>query len=477
MDVIKGFPEHFLWGGAVAANQCEGAYDVGGKGWSIADIEPYQPSLDRKKILGFQHTREDIEKALQDQENYYPKRHGIDFYHTYDEDLQLMQDMGMKCFRTSIAWSRIFPRGDEASPNEEGLAFYDRLIDQIIAHGMEPIITLSHYETPLAITLEYGGWKNRKVIDMFMKYAQCVMTRYQDKVTYWIPFNQINLTYLGSFIPFAMLEDEATTQDCWQALHHQFIANALCVKLARSLNPNMKIGMMVADTIAYSKTCDPKDMMATVKKNQMQYFFCDVMLRGKYPRYSYAYFEEHQIDLSFAYGDEEILQSYPCDFFSLSYYYSKVNTAQHSDHPFDVDKNPYLKESEWGWEIDPIGLRNTLNQYYDRYQVPIMIAENGLGMEDVVEADGSIHDVERISYLRQHIEQMKLACMDGVELFAYCMWSPIDIISCSTSEISKRYGFIYVDLDDMGKGSGKRICKDSFAWYQTVIASNGEQLD
>lgn len=475
---IKHFPDNFLWGCAVAANQCEGAYDVDGKGYSIADIEAYQPLKDRTRLLGFTHTKADIEAAIQDTQGYYPKRHGINFYHRFDEDLALMEGMGMKCFRTSIAWSRIFPRGDEEEPNEAGLAFYDRLIDSIIAHGMEPIITISHYEMPIALTLEYGGWQNRQVVELFMRYAETVLNRYGHKVRYWIPFNQINLIYLGNFIPFGMPDDgkEPLQSDCFQALHHQFIANALCVKLGHKINPEMQIGMMLADTIAYPKTCDPNDLMSTVKKNQMQYFFCDVMLRGVYPRSCWDYFERHEIEITFAQGDEELLKAYPSDFLSFSYYYSKVHTARHSDHPYDVEANPYLKTSQWGWDIDAIGFRNTMNNYYDRYHTPIMIAENGLGATDTIEADGKIHDSYRIAYLQAHIDQMKLAIQDGVEVFAYCMWAPIDIVSCSTSEMSKRYGFIYVDLDDEGKGSGKRLRKDSYDWYRRVIASNGEEL-
>lgn len=471
------FPDNFLWGGAIAANQAEGAWNEHRKGISIADVELYNANLDRKKIHGFTHTLDEIKTVLNDEEGYYPKRYAIDFYHTFKEDLALMKEMGMKCFRTSINWTRLFPNGDEELPNEDGLKFYDELIDEIIKNGMEPIITISHYEMPLYLVINYDGWNNRKVIDFFMNYAKVVMNRYKDKVKYWIPFNQINLTYCGLFIPFGILEDqvENTENATWQALHHQFLANALCVKYAKEINPEMKIGMMLADTVVHPKTCKPEDLMSTLKKNQMQHVFCDVMLNGEYPRHLNRYFDEHKISFEMERGDEEILKLYPSDFMSFSYYYSKVNTAQHSDHPYDLDKNPYLDESEWGWEIDPIGIRNALNNYYDRYKKPIMIAENGLGWIDKVE-DGTVHDDYRIKYLGDHIAQMKEAIKDGVELFAYCMWSPIDIVSCSTSEMSKRYGFIYVDIDDLGNGSKQRLRKDSFYWYQKVISSNGEEL-
>ncbi|WP_066500946.1 glycoside hydrolase family 1 protein [Abyssisolibacter fermentans] len=473
------FPKNFLWGGAIAANQAEGAWDVGGKGVCAADIHRYNPKIDRKTLHSGDFSLKDIEFALKDKESYFPKRYGINFYHTYKEDLKLLAKTGMNCFRTSINWSRIFPNGDDLEPNEEGLKFYDDLFDEIRKNGMEPLITLSHYEMPINLSLKYGGWSNRKLIEFFTRYCEVCFKRYKDKVKYWILVNQINLIFFESFNALGIPSDTVKNleQAKFQGLHHEFVACAKATKIAHEINSEFKIGMMFADCTAYPATCKPEDVLATVKKNQMQYFFGDVLLRGKYPKYCNRFFNERNITIHMESGDEEVLSENTADFMSISYYYTKINSAENSTDLGDLSKNPYLKESIWGWEIDPVGLRTNLNKYYDRYGKPIIIAENGIGALDTVESDGSIHDDYRIDYLKQHVEQMKEAIKDGVELIGYCPWGPIDIISCSSAEMSKRYGFIYVDLDDLGKGTGKRIKKDSFEWYKRVIASNGEFLD
>ena len=480
-QVPKGFKDHFLWGGAVAACQIEGAYDVDGRGLSTSDIHAYDSRMDRAHIeKEGGGTLEGIMAAMNDTTSYFPKRHGIDFYHTYKEDLALLQELGLKAFRTSISWSRIFPRGDEEEPNEKGLEFYDHLIDEIIRCGMKPIITMSHYDIPLYLVTEYGGFGNRKMIDFFVKYAKVLLERYKGKVKYWIVCNQVNLVPTVQFGSLGIYDDQAENMEelMYQAVHNQFVAGAKVVELGKTIDPDALLGTMVADGTFYPATCDPKDVVLTMKKNRMQYYFTDVQLRGEYPVYALRYFEENGIHLHIEDGDEELLKRNPMQFLAISYYSSKVvDHKKNTIKAFDGSQNPYLEPTPWEWRADPLGFYNCLSQYWDRYQVPIMIAENGLGALDIVEEDESIHDGYRIDYLRKHIEQLKECVKDGVDILAYLSWGPIDIVSSSSAEMSKRYGYIYVDLDDLGEGSGKRFKKDSFYWYQRVIQSNGETLE
>lgn len=478
----KGFPKDFLWGGAVAACQIEGAWDVDGRGPSTSDIHLYDKRMDRAHIeKEGGGTLKDIKAALEDKEGYYPKRYGIDFYHTYKEDLAYMKEMGFKAFRTSISWSRIFPKGDEEEPNEAGLQFYDNLIDEIIKDGMVPVITMSHYDIPLYLVTEYGGFGNRKVIDFFVRYANVLLERFKGKVKYWIVCNQVNLVPTVQFGSLGIYDDQTTPDKMeelmYQAVHNQFVACAKVKEMAKDIDPDAILGTMVADGTMYPATCKPEDIVMTMKKNRMQYFFTDVQLRGEYPVYALRYFEEKGIHLDITEEDERLLKENPLEFLAISFYYTRiVDSTKNSMTPFEGEQNPYLKPTPWEWRADPLGLYNSLSQYWDRYQVPLMIAENGLGALDTVEEDGSIHDDYRIDYLRQHIEQMRNAIEDGAEVIAYLSWGPIDIVSSSSAEMSKRYGYVYVDLDDFGKGSGKRLKKDSFYWYKKVIASNGEEL-
>lgn len=472
----KGFPKDFLWGGAIAANQAEGAWDVDGKGPSQADIEILPEEYSRKEVLGFAHTKEEISRALADKEGYYPKRYTIDFYHTFDSDLELMKEMGFKCFRTSFNWPRISPTGMESEPNEEGLKYYDRLIASMLDKGIEPVMTVSHYEMPTYLCQNYNGWYSRETIDCFLKYCKVLFERYQDKVKYWIMINQINLAEdWGEFGSLGLLKDCCTDNRrsaVYQALHHQFVASAKAKKLAKGINSDMQIGMMNGDDHVYPATCKPEDVIAAMKRNQMNVYFCsDVLARGEYPGYAVRYFAEHDISFTVTAEDEKVIKENTIDFFALSYYFSGVLSAE---NPELREQNPYIEKSIWGWATDPQGLRNSLNQYWDRYGVPIFIAENGLGALDEVTPEGEIHDDYRINYLAAHIREMKEAVQDGVNVFGYASWGPIDIVSCSQGEMSKRYGYIYVDLDDRGQGSGKRMKKDSFYWYQKVIESNGE---
>lgn len=475
--VPNGFPENFLWGGAFAANQMEGAFDIDGKGWCVADINEYVDNVALDKKYNGEITTQYIKEAMESNDRIFPKRWGIDFYHTYKEDLKLLKELGLKTFRTSINWARIYPNGIEEEPNEAGLKFYDDLFDEIIKNDMVPMITISHYEMPLYLTTEYKGWYSREVIDFFVKYCQTIFDRYAGKVNHWIIVNQINLIIHESFNHLGVAEDvvDDLLSAKYQAVHNEMVACALATKYAHENYPGMQIGMMLCGGPAYAATCKPEDVLATLRRNQMEYFYSDVLLRGYYPGYAFRFFEERSINVEFGEGDEEALKN-TADFFSFSYYYTRICDKESYEKDNSAYRNPELPANPWGWTIDPIGLRILLNEFYDRYQKPIYITENGVGYFDKLEEDGTIHDPYRVEYFKAHIEQMKEAIKDGVDLRGYYAWGPLDIVSCSSSEMSKRYGFIYVDLDDHGKGSGKRIKKDSFAWYQNVIRTNGEEL-
>lgn len=479
-DYRHDFPDGFLWGGAFAACQFEGAYQEGGRGMSTSDVHMYSKNLSRSHVAKEGGgTKAEIEQYAKDTTNWYPKRYGIDFYHTYKSDLALLKEMGFKTLRTSISWSRIFPNGDEEEPNEEGLKFYDDLIDEIRKDGMEPIITMSHYDIPLHLVLQYGGWANRKLIEFFTRYARVLLNRYKGKVKYWIVFNQINLLQFCSWGSIGLLDDYSDNleETKFQAVHHQFVACALVKQMAEEIDPGTMIGTMAADCTFYPYTCRPEDVVFTMQRNRMEYFYTDVQFRGKYPDYAKRYFEKHDIHLNVMDGDEELIHKYPMEFLAISYYASYcVDSKTCTDNPRDTVQNPNLKPTPWEWRMDPLGFYNCLSQYWDRYQKPLLIGENGLGALDTVESDGSIHDDYRIDYYRQHIQQLKECIKDGVDIIAYCAWAPIDIVSSSTAEMSKRYGFVYVDRDDLGNGTNKRSKKDSFYWYKKVIESNGNNL-
>lgn len=482
--VRKGFPEHFLWGGGVAACQIEGAYDVDGRGLSTSDVQAYDPdNIKKKSIIDPEGggTRASILKAAADTSDIYPKRRGIDFYHTYKEDLALLKEMGFTCFRTSICWTRIFPNGDEELPNEKGLKFYDNLIDEIIKNGMEPIITIYHYDMPLKLALENKGFTSRKTVDAFMKYARTILERYKDKVKYWIVFNQINCSGFIRLGGIGVCDDDFENMEeaTYQAVHNQLVASALVKKAALEINPDMMIGIMNGDGPTYPATCRPADMNLNYRVDRLNnFYYTDVAFFGEYPEYIKRYFNEHGVNLVMEEGDEEILKNYTMDFFATAYYSTMiVDSDKHEYKPSSMEQNPYLTPTRWDWRADPVGFYYSLNRYWDRYHKPIIVAENGLGMVDTLTEDKKVHDEGRIEFLRDHIYQMRESIKDGVDIIAYCAWGPIDIVSSSTGEMDKRYGFIYVDLDNFGKGSGERIKKDSFEWYKKVIASNGEDLD
>lgn len=471
-------PENFLWGGAIAANQCEGAYLEDGKGMSPVDILP--GGALRKEALS------DAKRAMDTDYGYYPSHVSIDFYHRYKEDIKLFKEMGFKCLRTSISWARIFPNGDDQAPNEEGLKFYDSLIDELIANGIEPVITINHFDTPLELTKKYGGWKNRKLIGFYLNYCKVIFNRYKGKVKYWMTFNEINMIlHIPSFGGGLIFEEgENVNQIKYQGAHHQLVASALATKLGHEIDPENKIGCMLAAGPIYPYTCNPEDILEAQARNRDNYFFIDVQARGKYPAYANRMFEEMGFNIEITEEEKKILAENTVDYVAFSYYSSRLRSADPvvmsqklTGNAFKSLPNPYLKQSEWGWTIDPVGLRITMNELYDRYQKPLFIVENGLGAVDKVEEDGSINDDYRIEYLRKHIEQMKEGIKDGVELIGYTPWGCIDLVSASTGEMSKRYGFIYVDKDDNGNGTLERRKKKSFDWYKKVISTNGENLE
>ncbi|QKJ87566.1 6-phospho-beta-glucosidase [Paramixta manurensis] len=462
---MKVFPQDFLWGGAIAANQVEGAYLSDGKGISTADVLP-------NGIFGELKERQANDRAIKDI--------AIDFYHRYPQDIALFAEMGFTCLRISIAWSRIFPEGDEAQPNEAGLAFYDALFDELAKYGIQPLVTLSHYEMPWALVQRYGGWGNRKLIAFFERYARTVFTRYQHKVKLWLTFNEINMS-LHAPLTGVGIADNSSKTAIYQAIHHQLVASARVVKACHEIIPDAKIGNMLLGGLTYPLSCKPQDVLAAQQQNHRWLFFGDVQCRGYYPGYMLRYFRENHIALTFADEDSEDLK-HTVDFVSFSYYMSGCATAEaelnqrQRGNILDMVPNPHLPRSEWGWQIDPVGLRILLNRLWDRYQKPLFIVENGLGAVDKVEADGSIHDDYRIRYLNDHLVQVAEALEDGVMILGYTSWGPIDLVSASKAEMSKRYGFIYVDRDDRGEGNLARLRKQSFYWYQEVIGSQGGSL-
>jgi len=471
-------PKGFLWGGATAANQCEGGYNEGGRGLANVDVAPHGP--ERRLVC------RGLRKMLSFEDGYYyPAQKGIDFYHHYKEDIALFGEMGFKTFRLSIGWTRIFPNGDEATPNEEGVAFYRSVFEECHKYGIEPLVTITHFDMPIYLIKKYGGWKNRVLIDFYKKLVTVLFTEYKDLVTYWLTFNEINMILHMPFMGAGLVFEEGENRDqaIYQSVHNELVASAWATKIGHDIDPNNKIGCMLAAGDFYPLTSDPKDIWLAKCTDRDNLMFIDVQARGYYPNYALKQFERDGLDIGMTEEDEKILRENTVDFVSLSYYNTRC-VSTHDDvelvqgNAFGGVKNPYLKRSEWGWAIDPLGLRITLNTLWDRYQKPLFIVENGLGAKDVVEEDGSINDDYRINYLRDHIKAMDDAVnKDGVVLWGYTPWGCIDLVSAGTGEMSKRYGFIYVDRDDAGNGTFKRSRKKSFYWYKKVIASDGADLD
>lgn len=477
------FREDFLWGGATAANQCEGAWDADGKGISVSDI-----------CTGGKFGQSKTITPVLQPDTFYPSREAINHYYRFREDIKLFAEMGFKVYRFSIAWTRIFPNGDELTPNEAGLQHYEEVIDECLKYGIEPLITLSHYEVPFGLTKKFNSWLSREMIACFLRYCEAVFTRYKGKVKYWLTFNEINssVTPMGALLNQGILNDlENPTvfmnqpdipQQRFQGLHHMFVASAKAVLLAHQIDPEYRVGNMMIYSTSYPLTCSPEDALKTQQENQITNYFCgDVQCKGSYPFYMKRFFEEHGITIQMDPEDEELLRKGTVDFYTFSYYMSSCQSADPAQKSGEGNilggiNNPYLRASDWGWQIDPKGLRYALNDLYDRYQLPLMVVENGLGAKDTLKEDGTIDDDYRIDYLRKHIEQMKEAVKDGVELLGYTPWGCIDLVSASTGEYAKRYGFIYVKRYDDGTGDFSRLKKKSFYWYKNVIESNGEVL-
>lgn len=464
------FPKNFLWGGAVAANQCEGAYNEDGKGLDIQDILPHglkgaptaEPTADNMKLIG------------------------IDFYHRYKEDVKLFAEMGFKVFRTSIAWSRIYPNGDEETPNEKGLQFYDDLFDECHKYGIEPLVTISHYETPLHLAKKYNGWINHDLIGFYERYVRTIFARYKDKVKYWLTFNEINSVLHAPLMSGGIMTplEKLAKSDLYQACHHELVASALATKIGHEMMPHAQIGCMILSMPTYPLTPNPDDIIKTMQANNLNDFFGDMHARGEYPGYMKRYFRENGIAIKTTPEELTLLKENTVDFISFSYYMSICESAGEGEkgkgNLMGGFKNPYLKSSEWGWQIDPQGIRYVLNRFYNRWQKPLFIVENGLGAKDELVDDGrggkTVNDDYRIAYLNDHLVQVGEAIEDGVPVMGYTTWGCIDLVSASTAELAKRYGFIYVDRQDDGSGSLARYRKKSFWWYKDVIASNGGTL-
>nr|WP_309244855.1 6-phospho-beta-glucosidase [Bacillus sp. WMMC1349] len=476
MDMMT-FPKGFLWGGAIAANQAEGAYLTDGKGLTTVDLLP--AGKKRWEIMQGQLPSYEPLKG-----EFYPSHEAIDFYHKYKEDIALFAEMGFKALRLSISWARIFPNGDDAEPNEAGLQFYDNVFDELLKYDIEPVVTIAHFDVPVHLVEKYGSWKNRKLVNFFETYATTLFKRYKGKVKYWMTFNEINmllhLPFVGAGLVFEEGEDQKQAK--YQAAHHQLVASALAVQAGHDINPKMKIGCMLAAGQTYPYSCNPDDVFAAIEKDRESFFFIDVQARGEYPGYAKRFFKENHLTIVMEEQDQELLKQHTVDYIGFSYYASRTTSGDLDQHKttagnvFGSVENPYLEKSEWGWTIDPKGFRITANQLYDRYQKPLFVVENGLGAVDIPTEDGKVNDDYRIDYLRKHVVEMSEAMKDGVEILGYTSWGPIDLVSASTGEMKKRYGYIYVEKDNEGNGTLKRSKKKSFDWYKQVIASNGEKL-
>lgn len=468
---MRVFPENFLWAGAMSANQSEGAWDEDGKGVTIADLcqRGFLKGPDQEIVPGA----------------FYPIHIGIDFYRTYKEDLKLLKELGLKALRTSINWARIYPNGDEEQPNEKGLEFYDHLIREIVANGMEPIITVSHFETPVHLAKKYNGFASREMIGHYLRYCRTIFQRYRGLVKYWLPFNEINNLQSMPLCAGALWDIESQPRDkkvqtMFQASHHVFVANAMAVKLLREIDPEAKAGCMLTYKLSYPKTSDPEDVWTAFQIMRRHWFYSDVMINGAYPRNMLRIMEDEGVVLAKEPGDDELIRQYTCDFVSFSYYtsfvFDKTMPVIGQTGGLFGEHNPRLPKNAWGWDKDPLGLRYSINQMYDRYHKPILIAENGFSDYESLDKNGQVEDDDRIEFLREHLLAVREAIRDGCDVFGYCYWTPIDVCSEGSMQLDKRYGFIYVDHDKYGNGTKKRIRKKSFAYYQKVIETNGRSI-
>lgn len=473
------FPNNFLWGGATAANQTEGAYDVNGRGPSNLDYMPYGD-------LRFQVGTGNLDPNSLPEDTFFPSRVAIDHYHHYKEDIALMAQMGFKVYRLSLSWSRIYPKGNESEPNPLGLDYYLNVFKECRKYNIEPLVTINHFDIPMHLVDEYGGWKNRQTIDFYLKFTETLFNHYKDYVKYWLTFNEINMVLHFPFVATGLTfkPEDNREQITTDVIHHQLVASSKATQLAKKINPDFQIGCMLAAGSYYAQTPHPEDVWKSIQDSRESYMFSDVQVRGSYPNYYLKQIEQQHLTLPIKDGDIEVLRDHTVDFISFSYYSSRVSSAQPDaanqteSNIFASEINPYLETSEWGWQIDPLGFQITINEIYDRYNKPMFVVENGLGAVDNLTEDGEIHDDYRIEYHKEHIKAMSDAItLDGVELIGYTSWACIDSISNGTGEMAKRYGFIYVDRDNSGKGTFRRIPKKSFYWYQEVIKHNGENLN
>jgi len=469
------FPKNFLWGGAIASFQAEGAYLEFGKGLTVYDT---MLCVKNRLEIAIENDFKIVEGK------YYPSHRGIDFYHRYKSDIKLLKELGLKCFRFSISWPRIFPSGEEAEPNENGLRFYDEVIEALLECGIEPIITILHYEIPLALVRKYGGFRDRKLVDLYEKYAIVLFERYRSKVKYWMTINEINIVRVCPLDAGMIIrKDENELAAIYQASHHLFLASAKAVIAGKRINPEFKIGIMLGYEPAYPKNCNPESILYAEKCEREMLFYSDVPIYGKYPKQMLDFLKKNEIDLVTDENDEELLKNGKVDYLAISYYSScvcsnlkeDIKSLKRGNILFGIT-NPYLEENDWGWTIDPTGIRISLNRLFDKYQLPIFIVENGLGHEDIPDVSGFVNDDYRIEYVQNHLRQVALAIEDGVEVMGYLAWAPIDLVSAASGEMSKRYGFIYVDCDNNGVGTFERAKKKSFYWYKKVISSNGKDL-
>ncbi len=495
------FPDNFLWGGAISAAQAEGGRCEDGKGLSHLDYVYYRgPKIPCNFML-----KKDLERARAEESVMnFPNRRGIDFYHRYKEDIALLAEMGFRSFRMSVSWTRIFPTGREETPDPDGVAFYHNVFRELRRNGIEPLVTMIHYELPIGFVDEFNGWESPGIIPHCVRYLKFLIDEYKDEVKYWLTFNEINMVtavpWLGGgiildrddsfkitpdfrpYLPMPKGMAERWNKASHQALHHQFIASALVVKYAHDTAPGCLIGNMFNLHHLYPETPAPADAFRAHEEKEYNMFFCDVMAKGYYPEWILSYYRKNDIHIDFVEGYEKILAEGKVDFISLSYYLSSIVTADPARQERIGSfirrlQNPYLETSEFGWQIDPTALRISLNELRDRFNLPIYIVENGLGAFETLGEDNTVHDDYRISYLRSHIEAIADAIGDGVDVIGYTPWGCIDLVSCSLVSMSKRYGFIYVDADDEGNGTYDRYRKDSFYWYKKVIETNGEDLD
>lgn len=491
---MKQFPEHFFWGGATSAAQIEGAYDADGKGLATCDCKTAGSFARRREITYIDQNGKpgaipsSLGKSIPQGARqavldgyFYPSHQAIDFYHTYKEDIALFAEMGFKMFRLSISWARLYPNGTEEQPNPKGIAFYRDVLQELHKYGIEPLVTIFHGELPLALENEYGGWTNRELIDLYLKFAKTCLLSFKGLVRYWLPFNEMN-DYLLMLDMFGNHSTKESHQESFQMIHNMLVANARTVKLAHEIDPRNQVGAMICGIPNYPGTCDPADILETrYRWEKGIYYTGDVQCFGAYSAFSKRLWDKYEVALQTEPRDFTDFQEGKVDFYTFSYYMTNIVTTHEVNDIVQGNfangaRNPYLSYSEWGWSYDPKGLRYYLEVIYDRYGLPIMITENGLGAVDKPEEDGSIHDAYRIQYLRDHLHECKIAIEHGVQLIGYTMWGCIDLVSASTGQMSKRYGFIYVDIDDEGNGSNARIKKDSFYWYKEVIATNGENI-